>query len=42
MDYFLQMIGEAPIPKTQQEVTVSAPVQIIDDVDEDTKPEVTD
>lgn len=35
MDYFLQMIGEAPIPKTQQEVTVSAPLQIIDDVQDD-------
>lgn len=41
-DYGLQMISEAPIPKTQQEVTVSAPIQIIDDVDKDTKPEGTE
>lgn len=34
--------GEAPITKTQQEITVQTPIQIIDDVDEDTKPEVTD
>lgn len=38
-DYGLQMISEAPIPKTQQEVSVKAPIQIIDDVDKDTKPE---
>lgn len=45
LDYILQLVGEAPIPKTQQEVTVSAPIQIVDDVDkedEDTKPEGTD
>lgn len=41
-DYGLQMISEAPIPKTQQEVTVSAPIQVIDDVDKDTKPEGTE
>ena len=41
-DYGLQMISEAPVPKTQQEVTVSAPIQIIDDVDKDTKPEGTE
>ena len=48
LDYILQLVGEAPIPKTQQEVTVSAPIQIVDDVDSneytmevdtDTKPE---
>lgn len=38
-DYGLQMISEAPIPKTQQEVSVKAPITIIDDVDKDTKPE---
>lgn len=42
LDYILQLVGEAPIPKTQQEVTVSAPIQIIDDVDKDTKPEGTE
>lgn len=42
LDYILQLVGEAPIPKTQQEVTVSAPIQIIDDVDTDTKPEGTE
>lgn len=42
LDYILQLAGEAPIPKTQQEVTVSAPIQIIDDVDKDTKPEGTE
>lgn len=43
LDYALQMIGEAPIPKTQQEITVSAPIQIIDDVDtDDDKSEGTD
>lgn len=41
-DYGLQMISEAPIPKTQQEVSVKAPIQIIDDVDKDTKPEGTE
>lgn len=48
LDYILQLVGEAPIPKTQQEITVSAPIQIVDDVDSneytmevdtDTKPE---
>lgn len=42
LDYVLQIVGEAPIPKTQQEVTVSAPIQIVDDVDTDTKPEGTE
>lgn len=42
LDYILQLVGEAPIPKTQQEVTVSAPIQIIDDVDTGTKPEGTE
>ena len=41
-DYGLQMISEAPIPKTQQEVSINAPINIIDDVDKDTKPEGTD
>ena len=42
LDYVLQMISEAPIPKTQQEVSINAPINIVDDVDKDTKPEGTD
>lgn len=42
LDYILQLVGEAPIPKTQQEITVATPIQIIDDVDTDTKPEGTE
>lgn len=42
LDYILQLVGEAPIPKTQQEITVATPIQIIDDVDTDTKPESTE
>ena len=41
-DYGLQMISEAPVPKTQQEVSINAPISIIDDVDKDTKPEGTE
>lgn len=36
-DYGLQMISEAPIPKTQQEVQVNSPLTIIDDVDKNIK-----
>ena len=41
-DYGLQMISEAPIPKTQQDISINAPINIIDDVDKDTKPEGTE
>lgn len=40
LDYALQLIGEAPVPKTQQEVSINTPINIIDDID--TKPEGKD
>ena len=33
VEYFLSLVGEAPVIKTQNEQIISAPIQIIDDVD---------
>ena len=33
VEYFLSLVGEAPVIKTATELSVSSPIQIIDDVD---------